>query len=148
MVGGVFMLVEVFFRWVWVTALFQRLKNEKDNDYLPSFCHKSGSKGSSAQQPPPPSAVSRPTSHLLLTMTVVQARRKAASDLLTHLLVSLFSRLVCHRVVVLNRLHNTIESCCNILARVSGCYGSRTRQQRQIKADSSGNENSALFTKL
>lgn len=70
---------------------------------------------------------------------------KDAFDLLTgydH--IGVFSSVACQCVVVLTPLHSMIESYCFIPAGVSGFYGRRTRQRRQIKADSSGNANSAL----
>lgn len=78
-------------------------------------------------------------------MTGAQVGHKDAFNLLPdydH--IGVFFCLVCQRVVVVTPLVSMIESYCFIPAGVSGCYGHRTRQRRQIKADSSGNANSAL----
>lgn len=88
------------------------------------------------------SAVSPPTSHLLINPTDSSPiGPKDASNLRAHFLLGLFP---CHRVVAWKPPPSLIESCCIIAAQVSSCYGSRTRQQREMKADSSGNKNPAL----
>lgn len=78
-------------------------------------------------------------------MTGAQVGQKDAFNLLPgwdHLGVCFC--LVCQCVVVLTPLHSMIESYGFIPAGVSGCYGRRTRQMRQMNADSSGNAFSAL----